>query len=294
MGHAERVTCDKDCGKRNTYYMPHHGVVYRNGVTAKLQGIFDASSHIPSLPSFTSVLLKGPKLHAAEPCPLTPVHFWLAKATRACCRNSAFQNHCRLSASRADEHVTSDALKPSLNTLGIDGNGSTSCCFDPRTWQQRSQHPSSDWGTWCLYKNSPLVVSQLGCLLQLFPGLDLCDHVPSTCHRDGACNVWYSGSVIVKQAHDQRRHCWSMLNNKEKEARLATSKVGGSSLYEQLGQSVGFASRSRSPGPLVLLLHLILHHVGMYYDRKKFFQDTGCCDKLDRCIETGWSKQACA
>ncbi|XP_077528171.1 uncharacterized protein LOC144139787 [Haemaphysalis longicornis] len=63
-GHAERVTCDKEDGKPNTYYMPHHGVVRRDAVTTKLRVVFDASSHVPCHPSLNSVLLKGPKLDA--------------------------------------------------------------------------------------------------------------------------------------------------------------------------------------------------------------------------------------
>lgn len=60
--------------------MPHHGVVCRDAVTVKLRGIFDTSYYVPVHPSLSSGLLKGRKLDVAEPCPLTPVHFWLGKS----------------------------------------------------------------------------------------------------------------------------------------------------------------------------------------------------------------------
>ncbi|EEC15272.1 hypothetical protein IscW_ISCW011688, partial [Ixodes scapularis] len=46
----------------SVYYLPHHAVVRKGAVTAKLRVVLDASSPTPNMPSLNSVLEKVPQL----------------------------------------------------------------------------------------------------------------------------------------------------------------------------------------------------------------------------------------
>lgn len=60
-GRAEPVL-SSDIPGATVYYLPHHAVVQKEAVTAKVRVVFDASSHTQGEPSLNDLLDKGVKL----------------------------------------------------------------------------------------------------------------------------------------------------------------------------------------------------------------------------------------
>ncbi|KAH9378786.1 hypothetical protein HPB48_009550 [Haemaphysalis longicornis] len=58
-GNAERGTCDKEDGKPNTYYMPHHGVVRRDDVTTSFELLSTRRPMFSGIHFFTECYLKA-------------------------------------------------------------------------------------------------------------------------------------------------------------------------------------------------------------------------------------------